>query len=101
MVNILPGDVADMIGGQGSSPEDVQAIREDLLKHIELAQTAAIAVVVDRVWMAAGRVLDGEVENLDPGMCWQNLDKVWQLVRDKERFVDYIQDETTEFLGTS
>jgi hypothetical protein len=32
---------------------------------------------------------------------WQNLDKVWQLVRDKERFVDYIQDETIEFLGTS
>jgi hypothetical protein len=32
---------------------------------------------------------------------WQNLDKVWQLVRDKGRFVDYIQGETTEFLGTS
>lgn len=38
---------------------------------------------------------DGEV------VRWQNLDKVWQLVRDKERFVDYIQSETTEFLGTS
>ena len=38
---------------------------------------------------------DGEV------VRWQNLDKVWQLVRDKERFVDYIQGETTEFLGTS
>ena len=32
---------------------------------------------------------------------WQNLDKVWQLVRDKERFVDYIQGETGDFLGTS
>ena len=30
MVNILPGDVADMIGGQVASPEDVQAIRKDL-----------------------------------------------------------------------
>ena len=30
MVNILPGDVADMIGGQGASPEDIQAIRKDL-----------------------------------------------------------------------
>jgi len=30
---------------------------------------------------------------------WQNLDKVWQLVRSKDRFVDYIQSETREFLG--
>ena len=30
VVNILPGDVADMIGGQGASPEDIQAIREEL-----------------------------------------------------------------------
>ena len=30
MVNILPGDVADMIGGQGASPEDIEAIRRDL-----------------------------------------------------------------------
>lgn len=32
---------------------------------------------------------------------WENLDKVWQLVRDKDRFVDYIQAETREFLGAS
>jgi hypothetical protein len=32
---------------------------------------------------------------------WQNLDKVWQLVRSKDSFIDYIQDETTEFLGRS
>ena len=30
---------------------------------------------------------------------WENLDRVWQLVRSKERFVDYIQSETREFLG--
>jgi peptide/nickel transport system permease protein len=30
VVNILPGDVADMIGGQGASPEDIQAIRKEL-----------------------------------------------------------------------
>jgi hypothetical protein len=30
---------------------------------------------------------------------WENLDKVWQLVRDKDRFADYIQSETREFLG--
>ena len=30
---------------------------------------------------------------------WENLDKVWQLVRSKERFVDYIQSETRKFLG--
>jgi peptide/nickel transport system permease protein len=30
MVNLLPGDVADMIGGQGSSQKDIQSIREDL-----------------------------------------------------------------------
>jgi hypothetical protein len=29
---------------------------------------------------------------------WQNLDKVWQLVRDKERFVSYVQDGTKAFL---
>jgi len=32
---------------------------------------------------------------------WENLDKVWQLVRNKDRFVDYIQSETREFLGES
>jgi len=32
---------------------------------------------------------------------WENLEKVWQLVRSKDRFVEYIQGETTEFLGTS
>ncbi len=30
MVNLLPGDVADMIGGQGASPADIEAIRKDL-----------------------------------------------------------------------
>ena len=30
MVNLLPGDVADMIGGQGASAEDIQVIRKDL-----------------------------------------------------------------------
>ena len=30
MVNILPGDVADMLGGQGASPEDIEAIRREL-----------------------------------------------------------------------
>ena len=28
-----------------------------------------------------------------------NLDKVWQLVRNRDDFVDYIQNETREFLG--
>jgi len=32
---------------------------------------------------------------------WENLDKVWQLVRSKDLFVDYVQNETREFLGTS
>ena len=32
---------------------------------------------------------------------WENLDQVWQLVRNKDRFVDYIQSETREFLGES
>ena len=31
---------------------------------------------------------------------WENLEKVWQLVRDKERFVGYVQAETRDFLGT-
>ena len=30
MVNILPGDVADMIGGRGASLEDIEAIRKNL-----------------------------------------------------------------------
>ena len=30
---------------------------------------------------------------------WENLDKVWQLVRSKDSFVDYIQSETREFLA--
>ncbi len=31
----------------------------------------------------------------------KNLDQVWQLVRDKQRFVDYVQDETQAFLAAS
>jgi hypothetical protein len=29
---------------------------------------------------------------------YENLDQVWRLVRDKERFVDYVQSETKAFL---
>jgi hypothetical protein len=32
---------------------------------------------------------------------WKNLDKVWQLVRDKDGFTSYVQSETREFLGES
>lgn len=32
---------------------------------------------------------------------WKNLDKVWQLVRDKDGFTSYVQSETREFLGAS
>jgi len=32
---------------------------------------------------------------------WENLDKVWQLVRSKDRFVSYVDGETREFLGMS
>jgi hypothetical protein len=30
---------------------------------------------------------------------WQSLDKVWQLVRDKDAFVAYVRDATRQFLG--
>ena len=30
---------------------------------------------------------------------WENLEKVWQLVRSKDSFVDYVQSETREFLA--
>lgn len=32
---------------------------------------------------------------------WKNLDKVWQLVRSKDSFVEYVQDEANEFLEAS
>lgn len=32
---------------------------------------------------------------------WKNLDKVWQLVRNKDSFTRYVQSETREFLGES
>jgi len=32
---------------------------------------------------------------------WKHLDKVWQLVRDKDGFTSYVQSETREFLGAS
>jgi len=32
---------------------------------------------------------------------WKNLDKVWQLVRSKDSFVEYVQDEARLFLGAS
>ena len=30
---------------------------------------------------------------------FKNLDKVWQLVRDKQRFLDYVHSETRDFMG--
>ena len=36
---------------------------------------------------------DGEV------LRWKKLDKVWQLVRSKDDFVEYVQDEASEFLA--
>jgi len=30
---------------------------------------------------------------------WKNLDRIWKLVRDKEIFMDYIKDETENFMG--
>lgn len=30
---------------------------------------------------------------------WKNLEKVWQLVRDKPRFLRYVQDETRAYLA--
>jgi hypothetical protein len=39
------------------------------------------------------RVKDGnEIE-------WKNLDRIWDLVHDKERFLKYIQKETEAFLN--
>jgi len=35
---------------------------------------------------------DGEVTR------WENLNRVWQLVRDKERFLEYVRRSTREFL---
>lgn len=35
---------------------------------------------------------DGEVTR------WENLNQVWQLVRDKERFLEYVRRSTREFL---
>ena len=32
---------------------------------------------------------------------FKNLDQVWQLVRDKDGFVEYVQDEANKFLGES
>jgi len=40
------------------------------------------------------RVKDGkEIE-------WKNLDKIWNLVGNKDRFMDYVQSETQNFLDT-
>ncbi len=32
---------------------------------------------------------------------WKNLPKIWQLVRDRDAFIRYVQDETRMFLGES
>ncbi len=31
---------------------------------------------------------------------FKNLDRVWQLVRDKQRFLDYVHSETRDFMAT-
>jgi len=35
----------------------------------------------------------------DEEVAWKNLDSIWQLVGDKEKFVGYIQRETSSFLA--
>ena len=37
----------------------------------------------------------------DKVVRWKNLDKVWQLVRSKDKFVEYVRDEARQFLGAS
>lgn len=32
---------------------------------------------------------------------WKNLDKIWELVRNKDDFVKYVQDETRDFIDNS
>jgi len=32
---------------------------------------------------------------------WKNLDKIWELVRDKKAFVKYVQDAVVSYLGAS
>ena len=32
---------------------------------------------------------------------WKNLDKIWQLVRNKQGFFQYVQSEINEYLGTN
>ena len=39
------------------------------------------------------RYKDGKV------VRWKNLPKIWQLVRDREAFIRYVQEETRAFLG--
>jgi len=31
---------------------------------------------------------------------WKNLEKVWQLLQDKPKFLRYVQDETRAYLST-
>jgi hypothetical protein len=31
---------------------------------------------------------------------WKNLDKIWQLVGNKDKFIEYVQQETREFMKT-
>ncbi len=60
-----------------------QPMNEHFIEDFELV-TRSVVLVEYR---------DGEV------VRWKNLEKVWQLVRSEDRFVEYIQGETREFLG--
>jgi hypothetical protein len=48
--------------------------------------------------LATKSVVLAEYRNGELGR-WQNLNQVWQLVRDKARFVDYVRNETRKFIG--
>jgi len=30
---------------------------------------------------------------------WKNLDKIWQLVRDEDKYIEYVQKETADFMN--
>jgi len=52
---------------------------------------------VDDYQLYAKSVIVADVRGGDE-VRWKNLTRVWQLTRDKERFIKYIQDEVRDYL---
>jgi hypothetical protein len=85
-----------------------QAINEYFAKDIKSGNLKVISINIDKSenehFVKNFNLLSKTVvlsENIDGKLRYKKLDKIWKVVRDKNRFFNYIKTETSEFFKIS